>query len=238
MAVARTYTVPPSIDLSQVLNLTPEHTHRAALSPTSLVVCRNRGPHHISDMFDAHPYELPPFALFQVTYAAACHLQRRAIVAGTRNPDPNDPTMPQYVSWIGILGVDPEDACEPFSDDELKRFKEFKEGLNRQAMDPRDRDVTVVPTNDLRRALPGMGAAPSAQALAAAAGDVGRGVNQQVVGGSDELRAAALEPVVGSDAATATAEALAKGWTPGEESDLTGERSAPKPGAKKGSGRR
>lgn len=227
MAATKTYTVPPSVDRSQVVDLTPETTHRAAIQPTTRVVCVNRGPKRIIDKYNAHEYDIPPFALFEVEYQAAVHLQRRAIVMGTKNPDPNDPTAPQHVSWISILGLDPEDACLVFSDAELARFGESAEGINRGAMaDPGNRNISIVKTNDLRRSLPGTGVATSESAMAASAGT---GFPNQAVDGSEEAVERALERVSGSDATQAVESARGSGWVPPGVDELKGEDSAPPP---------
>jgi len=229
---------PPQIDRSKVRSLLPAHRQKQELKPDTLVTCLNRGPRRLVDMFDAEEYVIEPYMLFEVTFACAKHFQNRLIVPGTRNPNPADTELPQSVSWIAILGVDPPQACEPFDPALLERFGEKVEGLNRDALPSADRDVQIASTADLRRLLPGAGAASSVAALAMAAGhDVaagaggggGLGLQQQIVGGSDEKREAALAPVETSDASAAVAEAIASGtWAPPDESQIV-DRSAPTP---------
>lgn len=210
------YSVPVSVDQSQVVDLTPETQHRAELKPTSLVVCINRGPKVIRDMFDAQTYEIPPYAKFRVEHQVAAHLQRRNIVAGTKNPDPGDSSAPQFVPWIAIIGLDPPSTWEPFTDEELALFGESAEGLAPRA------GTTVMQTAELRRQLPGLGIVGSAAMSGTTKPD------QQIHGGTEETRAAALEKVVGSDAVTTSAEALASGWTPPPVGAVE-ETSAPQP---------
>lgn len=225
MAVKQ-YHTPPTVDRSAFVNLMPEFTSRSELRPTTPVLCINRGPHWIRDQYDARAYDIPPFAKFEITYAAAVHLQRRAIVPGTKNPDPNDPLLPQYLSWIAILGVDPDEMCEVFSDADLQRFGESTEGLNRGAMPAADREVVTVRTADLRRQLVGTGVAPSGAAMAASAGGVAF-PQQSLEGGSDEAREAALAPVVESDARRDAAAAIGKGWVPPPEGTIEDRSAAP-----------
>jgi len=188
------YIVPPTIDQSQIVNLLPEHTNRAPLLPTTPVVCVNRGPRTLEDKYDGDDYVIPARTLFQVTFAAAQHFQRRQIVPGTRNPDPNSPGV-QYVSWIGIVGIDPPEACEVFTDEELELFGESAEGLNRALLPTAvDRNAQVHSTKALGRQLPGMGLVPSAQAMSG--GGAGHPL-QEIVGGSEENREALglMDPV-------------------------------------------
>jgi hypothetical protein len=216
--MARTYTPPTDIDLSQVITLLPAHKQKQELSPETPVFCINRGPFELRDMHNADPYVVPPSAVFQVSYATAQHLQKRLIVPGTRNPNPYDASVPQFVSWIGIRGVDPDDQCVPFDEDFLDRYAGKSEGLNREGLSPVDRDVQIRRTGDLARGLPGLGLAPSG----------GIAKPQQQVIGSDNAVAAALAPVEGSDAKAEFARNEAAGWEKPQEADLT-VHSAPTP---------
>lgn len=229
--MGQNYKLPADFDHSDVVDLTPETQLSAELKPTSMVTCINRGPNEIRDMYDANPYVIPPYAKFRVEYQVAAHLQRRNIVPGTRNPDPNDSSAAQYVPWIAIIGLDPEDTWVPFTVEELARFGESVEGLNRGLLAiAGDREMQVKNTNELRRSLPGMGIAPSGGVMGGTAKP-----DQKVFGGTEETRAAALEKVEGSDAVVTSAEALAKGWTPPANIEET---SAPAPAeAGKGKGK-
>lgn len=218
-----TYTPPANIDLSEVVTLLPAHKQKQELKPDTPVICINRGPHELRDQWDADPYVIPPNARFQVAYAAAKHFQQRLIVPGTRNPNVHDASAPMYVSWIGILGVDPEEACTPFTVDQLAYFGESVEGLNRKAMPGYDRDVQVRSTSEMARSLDGLGIVASAGARASSGG-----VSQELVGGSDENREAAMAPVEGSDARAEFAKAAATGWTQPEEGSIP-DHSAPVP---------
>lgn len=194
------YLVPPTVDLSTVVNLMPEHTHRAAMLPTTPVICVNRGPRTLDDKYDGDDYVIPPYVQFQVSFAAALHFQRRQIVPGTRNPDVQAAGV-QYVSWIGILGIDPDEACAVFTDEELALFGESAEGLNRALLPTAaDREATAHQTKTLGRQLPGMGLTPSAQAMST--GMASGALHQDIIGGSPENRDALLAKVEGSDAVT------------------------------------
>lgn len=231
----RKYVVPEGVDHAAVMDLTPETKAGTELLPTTLVTCINRGPKTIRDMFDAQVYEIPPYAQFRVMYEVAAHIQRRNIVPGTRNPDPTDSTRPQFVPWIAIIGLDPEDTWQPFTDQELEAFGESLEGLDRSGMTAGNRAVTVVSTDAMRRQIPGAGVTASAD-LAMERGARGR----QQVEGSAEAVDAALAKVEGSDAVTEALAAAGAGHELPKEEDLT-VRSAPKPtnnpGKGKGKGR-
>jgi len=222
--MGRTYEPPKDIDLSEVVPLLPAHKQKQELTPDTPVICLNRGPKELRDMHDAQEYVIPPGAKFQVAYATAQHFQRRLIVPGTRNPNVHDTSVPLFVSWIAIFGVDPPEACQPFTDEQLKRFGEKAEGLNREVLGGSDRDVQVRSTGELASGLAGLGLVSSA-----AMGGVGGGVSQEVVGGTAETREAALAPVEGSDAKSDFARGEAAGWQPPQsEADLT-VHSAPPP---------
>lgn len=210
------------MDLAQVVDLTPETKAGAELKPETLVLCINRGPKLIRDMFDAQVYEIPPYAEFRVQYQVAAHIQRRNIVAGTRNPDPTDSTKPQYVPWIAIIGLDPEETWQPFTAEELDAFGEPLEGLDRSGMTAGNRDVTVVSTDAMRKTIPGAGVAASGMAVETGA----RG--RQRIEGSPEAVDAALQPVEGSDAVTEALAAAGAGHALPKEEELS-VRSAPPP---------
>lgn len=147
----------PAMD--EVANLMTQRIGETALKPDSPVVCINRGRTVLHDMFDGNPVALQP-GYFRTEYGAALHFQRRQIVKGTRNLE-----LGGFVSWIGILGsddgrvkVDSVEHCEPFTDDELTRFGEKIEGIDRTSFaDPADRDVTVLRTSQARAAVGGQG---------------------------------------------------------------------------------
>lgn len=221
--MGRTYEPPKDIDLSEVVTLLPAHKQKQELQPETPVICINRGPLELRDMWNADEYVIPPFAKFQVAYAAAQHFQKRLIVPGTRNPNMHDTSVPLQVSWIAILGVDPPAACEPFSDEFLARFGSKSEAINREALTGADRDVQVRSTGELARGLSGLGLVPSG-----GGGGGGSMRPQQQVIGSAEAVERALEPVEGSDAQAEFAKAEAAGWERPKETDLT-VQSAPVP---------
>jgi len=107
------------------------------------VVCINRGRKPLSDAFDGRHITIPP-GHFRMEYGAAKHFQMRLIVPGTRNLE-----VGGFQSWIGILGtedgrikVDKPELCRPFTDEELQKFGEAVEAIDRSAMsNAADRDV-------------------------------------------------------------------------------------------------
>lgn len=115
------------------------------------VVCINRGRKPLVDTFDARHYEIPA-GFFEIEYGAAKHLQRRLIVPGTRNITSNE-----QVSWIGILGVNPPELCEPFTDEQLAIYGENVEAIARDVDHGFGREVRVVPTNAVRASSPTIG---------------------------------------------------------------------------------
>lgn len=134
-----------------VANLIAEGANAIVLTPTSRVICINRGRKPLFEMFDARPCEIPP-GYFKVEYGAAKHFQTRLIVPGTRNIE-----VGGYVSYIGILGsedgqikVDDASLCQPFTDEELQTFGVKVEGLDRTALEGVARDVTVIKTATAR----------------------------------------------------------------------------------------
>lgn len=114
------------------------------------VVCINRGRKPLIDTFDARHVEMPA-GFFEIEYGAAKHFQRRLIVPGTKV------NAAEFVSWIGILGVNPPELCEPFTDEELGRFGENIEALSRDVDHGFGRRVSTVPTNAVRASSPTIG---------------------------------------------------------------------------------
>jgi hypothetical protein len=117
----------------------PEDTNVERLEPTTPVTIINRTDRELRDTFDGRHYTLPP-GYIQCPYGAARHFKRRLTLAGTRSLDQGEIA----VSCIGILGVDPEDQCQPFTAEELGRADASPEALDRSdAVLKADRDVTV-----------------------------------------------------------------------------------------------
>lgn len=226
------YTLPDGFDQSDVHDLTPESAHSAELKPTSMVICINRGPKPVRDMFDAQTYDIPGHAKFRCEYQVAQHLQRRNIVPGTRNPNPTDSSSPQFVPWIAIIGIDTH--IEPFTLEEMAQFGESVEGLNRNLLPSRaGREVQIAQTDTLRRQLPGAGVALSA-------GMGGGKPDQQVFGEPAAVEAALAKVAPGeSMASQEAANAIAAGYvTPAniEQTSAPAPVDAQKPN--KGGGRR
>lgn len=130
------------------------------LSPTSTVTLVFRGGPPVIDKFDGRDFIVPPLppgvplhewraqhqpaSRWQVEYQVAAHLQKRAIVPGSRNPHTG-----RILSQLGIEEIDRPDRLEPFSVEQLKQFGLAREGLDRsQAELPSMREVTVINTTD------------------------------------------------------------------------------------------
>lgn len=121
-------------EIEQVTDLTPAALATSKkVGDADTVLCRNRGRRPVEDTFDGTQYRIPP-GLFKCRYDMAKHVQRRAIVPGTRNLQTGG-----YVSFIGILRsadereipVDPPEWCTPFTDHELRQMGERVEGIDR-----------------------------------------------------------------------------------------------------------
>lgn len=211
------YRPPTNIDRAQVTNLMPEHAMGAVLLPTTPVTIINRGPKTLDDKFDGHDYQLAPFGMFEVSYAAALHLQRRLIVPGTKTMDPG---VPSYVSYIGIFGIDHADACTPFTEAQLTALGEPAEAFYRDPNDPLQQGFKTVSVKGEAARMPGHGLVPPAQAMDAQYGGIG--LQQEVTGGpevTDDIRAAATAPVASaSDAVSEEASARNSGY---ENPDVT-----------------
>jgi hypothetical protein len=217
--MARSYKTPEIPDGHHVADLVPEDAKANELNDQTIVTCLHRGRKPISDTFDGRHFTVPA-GYVRMPYGQALHIQRRAIVPGTKNLE-----VGGFVSWLAIVGVDAPELCVPFTDEELVRFGEAVEAIDRSAMsDPADRDVTLMRTGAARAAMPGQGLV---------GGPSMSGPRKPVIDGSvqatDAAREAAkhvMEPT-GNAAADATREALAEGWAP--PSDDGRSESAPPP---------
>jgi len=141
------------------------------------VLCINRGRKPLLDTFDGRHVQMPA-GHFTLEFDAASHFHRRLIVPGTRSLV----SAESYTSFIGIYGtVDgrvkfhSEKDCEPFTDEQLERWGERLEGLDRSEMPNRaDREVTAVATGAVaasmhRASRPGIDVSAQATADAEAA---------------------------------------------------------------------
>jgi hypothetical protein len=162
------------------------------------VLCVNRGRNVIVDTFDARHVEIPA-GHFYIEYGAAKHFQRRNIVPGTKNI-----TGGQYVSWLGIVGVNDEAACRMFTDEELIAFGERVEAIERGSDHGFGADVKIVPTNAVRASSPtlGMGALGGN-----GRGAVGIDATQQASSHAEAAATAVLEKPAESETRAAEAEA-------------------------------
>jgi hypothetical protein len=135
----------------EVADLLVERLDEVGLAHDTPVICINRGRNTLDDTFNARHVTIPP-GYFRTEYGAALHFQKRLIVPGTRNLEQGG-----YVSFIGILGsengknkVDDESRCTPFTDEELTKFGEKIEGIDRDALGGNAKDVQVIPTSIAR----------------------------------------------------------------------------------------
>jgi hypothetical protein len=102
------------------------------------VTCINRGRNALTCTYDSM-HKVIPAGLFEIEYEAAKHFRDRLIVPGTKNVEAN-----AFVSWIGILGVDHADKCQPFTDAQLLSFGEKVEAIDRSSMSlPSDREIQI-----------------------------------------------------------------------------------------------
>lgn len=135
-----------------VSNLVPEDSKAAELTPHTSVLVINRGRKPLHDKYDGRDYVIGP-GHHWMPYGAALHFQRRAVVPGSKNLE-----LGGWQSWLGILGVDSPDLCEPFSDDALRAVGERVEAIDRRAFsNPDDQAVTTVATGIARASAPGQG---------------------------------------------------------------------------------
>jgi len=172
-------------EMTGVSNLMVERIGETTLKPDTPVICLNRGRRPLSETFDGNHVTLPAGGFtedgsvrgyFRTEYGAAMHFQKRLIVPGTRTLDDGG-----FVSFIAILGsddgrqrVDQPEHCQPFSDEDLQRFGEKVEGIDRSAPGvDAAQDMRVISTGTARAAVRGQGLRPQidvgAQATSAAA---------------------------------------------------------------------
>lgn len=147
------YELPQAPDGEPVVDLSAAVSKGPVREPanTDIVLCINRGNRVLQETFDGRHFEIPP-GHFRIEYEAAKHAQRRQLVPGTKNESGG------YVSFIGILGVNDDSACQPFTQEELARFGEAVEAIDRGAMsNPADRATKLVSTASARAASPTLG---------------------------------------------------------------------------------
>jgi endonuclease YncB( thermonuclease family) len=125
-------------------NLVPEGLGGEELTPSTRVVCINRGDTDYLDKCDGRDYVCAP-GLFEVEYQVADHFRTRSVIPGSR-----DPISGKQEHYIAILGIDPPEQCQPLSGGELDAAKAAPEALDRSGMSGPDKDVKVVPTQAAR----------------------------------------------------------------------------------------
>lgn len=119
--------------------------HEQELTHETIVVVVHRGGPTIKDLWDSQEWVIPP-GVHKMPYGIARHFQKRAIVPGTRNPNPE--FGGKAISQLAVVGIDKEENCRPFTEEQLRQF-EFKEGLDRSLYASlAKRSVDIVPTND------------------------------------------------------------------------------------------
>lgn len=126
---------------------------KSELTPETVVYVINRGLTPLIEKFDGEDRVIVPYTegLNSMTLGEAQHFQSRCVVPGSR-----DPLTHQFQSFIGILGgVDPDDACRPFTPQECAAFGQKVESIDRTGQEA---DVVVVSMTQVRGRLPGGGA--------------------------------------------------------------------------------
>lgn len=205
--MGQSYTAPSLPPGTEVVMLRKEDDKANELTPDTFVTCINRGRRPLVDMFDAQNYVIPP-GYFQLQFGAAQHFQKRQVVPGTKNL-----AVGGFKSWIGILGVDSPELCEPFTDDELEHYGEAVEAIDRSA-EPDGASVRIIRTSSARAGVSGQGLISTG--MQSRVGGVPR--PQQSIEADTEAGKGnaehAMDRVEGSDAANDQAEAAASGWQP------------------------
>lgn len=184
-------------DLSQSVSAGPVREP----APDERVICINRGNKPLSETFDGHHRTMPASGYFEIEYAAARHFQRKLIVPGTKNLETGG-----WVSFIGILGVDSDENCQPFTPEQLAAFGEKVEAIDRGAfLSQEDRQTQVVRTSQAMASSPSYGMGGGAI--------VGRGidVSAQATDAAREAAAHVLDRPDESLTRSAEVEAAASG---------------------------
>lgn len=202
----QSYRTPQLPDGHQVVDLVPEDAKANELTPDTIVVVLNRGRKPVSDMFDGRTYHVP-VGYSRMPYGAAVHFQKRAVVPGTKNLE-----IGGWLSWLVMPGIDAPELCTPFSDEDLTKYGEAVEAIDRSAFsDPADRDVTLLRTGAARAAMPGQGMVGGASFGGPRRPSLDAGT--QATPAAEEAAAHIMEPA-GNAAAADTQAALREGWAP------------------------
>lgn len=140
----------PEIDGVKPINLVPEHGKGTVLKPDTPVLCINRGIRAIHDKWDGIDYIIPP-GYFEVAYGAADHFRNRAVVPGSRNPETG-----KQESFIGLVGIDRPERCEPFTPEQCEAFGLRVEAIAREELtSPEARAVVTVDTRSVQARMVG-----------------------------------------------------------------------------------
>lgn len=147
--------IPPG---AQVETLRRADAKANRITPDSIVTVINRGRVVLERKWDGEDYALRPFThnggtedapyLMSMPYAPAAHFQHHCPVAGTR--DPNSPDL-RAESWLGILDLDPPEACIPFTVEQCHDFGQAIEAIERSPDEP----VKVVEMKDVNKSRAG-----------------------------------------------------------------------------------
>jgi hypothetical protein len=157
MAVTREY-IPPPLEGAPPPSLVPVDAHQHRLTPETEVTCINRSSQVLLAQSNGQHYEIPP-GMFRCRYADAKLFQARLIVPGTRAGLLGRGGSIRAESYIGILGIDPPEKCQPLTPARERQAAETKEAFDRSTMEsPSARTVRRVKTADVRGKVPGQAA--------------------------------------------------------------------------------
>lgn len=143
MSLGQPYREPDLPAGAKIQTLRKQDEKANKLTPDTMVTVINRSRETFVRKWDAEDYALLPYThdggtedrpfVMRMPYGAALLFQRHCVIPGTRNPDSNTLAAESY---LGILGIDPDDACTPLSDDELRTLGHAIEAIERDSSAP------------------------------------------------------------------------------------------------------
>lgn len=139
-------TLPMDAALHQVV---PENQHGDILKPETKVVIVHRGDQPLVVKWDARDHVIRP-GYNEVEYQVALNAQAHLIVPGSRNVETGT-----FESYIGIVGIDPPEMCEPLSPVENAAAQAKVEAIDRTGQDGK---FKVLQTSTARARMSGQGA--------------------------------------------------------------------------------
>jgi hypothetical protein len=166
----------------------PEDASGRELNAQTEVIVINRGNRPLTVKFDGQDHVFQA-GYNSVTFGIAKHAQEKLIVPGSKNIESGG-----FESFIGIPNVDPPSLCEPFTPDELQKFGEKVEAIDRTG---REAEFVVTATQTARAKLPGQSAMRSRRPQADGA--------QQFSPQAAEAARLAMVPPAGGEAARISA---------------------------------